>query len=273
MSATTSENAWGSVATVFKPSSHRGLMAIPVEYGAATVAAVKFPEAPTSKKKYIDIACGGGCVVMHAAEILDPNLYEIHATDFSEGMIKQAKENFKDKNLDHIQLQVMNAEDLKFEDNSFDYLTCQFAVNFFPNVKKGFEEMHRVLRPGGVCVVSTWKHSDILGLMLKGYQLTTGTEYDQKKNPLMPTDFSSLSISEEFARNVGFKNVTGEVVERTIEIPSGSIWPIMKNNPVSIIVKANMTEDEKVKYDKVMTELDNQTTALYLSVNIMRAEK
>ena len=45
---------------------------------------------------------------------------------------------------------------LPFEDQSFDVVTCQFGVMFFPDKIQGYQEAHRVLRPGGQLIFSVW---------------------------------------------------------------------------------------------------------------------
>lgn len=42
-----------------------------------------------------------------------------------------------------------NAQQMPFEDNSFDGVTCAFGCRNFQNLDEGLREMYRVLRPGG----------------------------------------------------------------------------------------------------------------------------
>jgi SAM-dependent methyltransferase len=54
--------------------------------------------------------------------------------------------------------QHMNALDLRYEDESFDGVFSSSSVEHFGDVaavRRAFEEMHRVLRPGGVVALST----------------------------------------------------------------------------------------------------------------------
>ncbi|MDN4595404.1 class I SAM-dependent methyltransferase [Polycladomyces subterraneus] len=43
-----------------------------------------------------------------------------------------------------------DAENLPFEEASFDLVTCRFAAHHFPDLKKAVGEIARVLKPGGI---------------------------------------------------------------------------------------------------------------------------
>jgi SAM-dependent methyltransferase len=49
-----------------------------------------------------------------------------------------------------------DAQDLPFEDESFDAVACQFGVMFFPDQTQAFREARRVLKPGGHYHFSVW---------------------------------------------------------------------------------------------------------------------
>src|SRR5690606_31718220 len=49
-----------------------------------------------------------------------------------------------------------SAEELPFEDESFDAVLCQFALMFFTDKVAALEEMARVLKPGGRLAVAVW---------------------------------------------------------------------------------------------------------------------
>lgn len=74
--------------------------------------------------------------------------------DVSEEMIKKAKENNED-----INFEVEDATELSYSDNKFDGVIFSFnGIMLIPgldNRKKAFEEIYRVLKPGGLFIFST----------------------------------------------------------------------------------------------------------------------
>ena len=67
--------------------------------------------------------------------------------DIDKEAIKHAKENFKKSNL---KFKVDDAMKLSFADQSFDVVICAHVYEHVPSDKKLFEEIYRVLKPGGV---------------------------------------------------------------------------------------------------------------------------
>lgn len=101
--------------------------------------------------KILDVATGTADLAI-ALSKLKPSL--IQGIDISDGMLKVGKDKVTARNLDHlIQLMVADAESIPFNDNSFDALTVAFGVRNFEDLSAGLKEMHRVLKPGGLCVV------------------------------------------------------------------------------------------------------------------------
>lgn len=103
----------------------------------------------------LDVGCGQGHWTRILARYLEKKS-EITAVDsdprwYSENL--ELKENLQ--NLGMIfSLKKGDAQDLPFEDNSFDFVTCQTVLIHVPDPQKAIEEMKRVLRPGGtlLCV-------------------------------------------------------------------------------------------------------------------------
>jgi SAM-dependent methyltransferase len=52
--------------------------------------------------------------------------------------------------------QATNAQDLPFDDGSFDVVLCQFGAMFFPDRVRAYSEARRVLRPGGRFILNIW---------------------------------------------------------------------------------------------------------------------
>ena len=55
-----------------------------------------------------------------------------------------------------VEWRTADAQQLPFDDASFDAVVCQFGVMFFPDKAKAFAEARRVLRPGGLFLFNAW---------------------------------------------------------------------------------------------------------------------
>lgn len=76
-----------------------------------------------------------------------PEECSVIGIDNSEGMLEKARE--KAEGLKNVTLLLMDAENLEFPDNSFDYVITTFVLCSIPDPVKALKEMHRVLKPDG----------------------------------------------------------------------------------------------------------------------------
>ena len=74
----------------------------------------------------------------------------ITGIDLSQGMLEIGKAKCQGMPID---LEVGDAENLRFADGTFDRVCVAFGVRNFENLMKGLEEMLRVLKPGGKLVI------------------------------------------------------------------------------------------------------------------------
>ena len=100
----------------------------------------------------LEIAAGTGRVTRHIRKALPPNV-KLTATDISDDMLSIAKRTLIGE---EISFRIADAQNLSFEDNSFDLVICQFGMMFLPDRNKGFREIYRVLKPGGKLMCFTW---------------------------------------------------------------------------------------------------------------------
>ncbi len=106
----------------------------------------------TELRSILEIACGTGRVTKHLVNAL-PADGTLTATDLNPDMIAVAQKMISDP---RIIWQPANAQELPFEDCSFDAVVCQYGVMFFPDKPKAFAEAYRVLNPGGQYLFNCW---------------------------------------------------------------------------------------------------------------------
>ena len=74
---------------------------------------------------------------------------EVTGIDISPDMLKKARTNIRKHNLLNKNVIMMNGEQLKFEDNSFDKVAGMYVVSVTQNPNLLIEEMKRVCKPNG----------------------------------------------------------------------------------------------------------------------------
>lgn len=104
----------------------------------------------------LDIATGGG----HTALKFAPYVEKVVATDITPHMLKKAEEFITGQGVYNVDFRVTDAEDLPFDDNQFDLVTCRIAPHHFPDVSKFVRESARVLKRGGILLVQDHVLSD-----------------------------------------------------------------------------------------------------------------
>ena len=76
--------------------------------------------------------------------------------DISEEYVKKGEKEFKD---DPVKLQVMNAEEMTFQDNQFDTVCISYTIHHLVHIEPVLSEMYRVLKPDG-CFIIQEMYSD-----------------------------------------------------------------------------------------------------------------
>ena len=101
--------------------------------------------------RILETAAGTG-VVTEALHRAVPAA-KIVATDLNQPMLDVAARRAGDE---EVSFQLADAQELPFEDSSFDLVVCQFGVMFFPDKVRGNSEARRVLREGGCYLLVVW---------------------------------------------------------------------------------------------------------------------
>jgi phosphatidylethanolamine/phosphatidyl-N-methylethanolamine N-methyltransferase len=78
---------------------------------------------------------------------------QVTGVDLAPDMLEQAQEKIVRNGWRHLDVMEMDALNLKFPDNSFDYVMAFHVVSVVPDVRRLMAEMLRVSRPGGTVVI------------------------------------------------------------------------------------------------------------------------
>lgn len=104
----------------------------------------RIPEAIRGKE-VLELATGPGLLAKHVA----PAAKRMIATDYSPGMIAEAKKGGSPANLT---FELADAMALPYADDSFDAVLIANALHIVPDPERVLREIDRVLRPGGVLI-------------------------------------------------------------------------------------------------------------------------
>jgi SAM-dependent methyltransferase len=100
-------------------------------------------------RRVLELAAGTGALT--SALLAAVPTASVVATDLNEAMV--ATGSVREPRADWRQA---DAQELPFEDGSFDLVLCQFGVMFFPDRPAAYAEVRRVLAPQGRFLFSSW---------------------------------------------------------------------------------------------------------------------
>jgi len=107
-------------------------------------------------QRVLDVGCGSG--VLTAALVDRLGEASVAAVDPSSSFVATVREQFPD-----VDVRLASAEDLPFDDASFDAVLAQLVVHFMNDPIGGIAEMARTAVPGGTVAASVWDHADDKG--------------------------------------------------------------------------------------------------------------
>src|ERR671919_1376041 len=113
-------------------------------------------------QRVLDVACGTGNTALSAGR----RFCEAVGVDFVPALIERARERAAAERLPTT-FEVADAENLPFEDASFDVVLSIFGSMFAPDQERAAAELVRVCRPGGRIGLANWTPEGFVGQMLR----------------------------------------------------------------------------------------------------------
>jgi SAM-dependent methyltransferase len=105
-------------------------------------------------QQHLDIASGTGEPGLSIASLSPKG--RVVLTDLAPEMLEVAARRADELSLAHVETRVCSADDLPFDDATFDTVSVRFGYMFFPDVAKATAEFVRVLKPAGRVCSSVW---------------------------------------------------------------------------------------------------------------------
>lgn len=104
--------------------------------------------------RYLDIASGTGEPGLSIAKLAPKG--RVVLTDLAPEMLDVAARRARAQGLANVETKPCSADDLPFDDATFDGVSVRFGYMFFPDMAKATAELARVLKPGGRLCASVW---------------------------------------------------------------------------------------------------------------------
>ena len=164
--------------------------------------------------KVLDVATGTGDVAFAIKKKYKCN---VTGLDLSINMLNKAKEKSKKYNISDLDFIEGDAENLPFDDNSFDKVVISYGLRNLGNVERGLSEFHRVLKPNGSLGILEFLHpkSTLAAKLFKFYfnnilPRVASLFSSSKAYRYLPESVEYFLSSEELEKlinDAGFKSV------------------------------------------------------------------
>jgi SAM-dependent methyltransferase len=115
--------------------------------------------------KVLDVACGTGNTAIPAARAGA----SVTGVDIATNLLEQAGKRAAAEGV-NIRFEEGDAEDLPYDDGSFDVVVSMFGAMFAPRPELVAAELLRVCRPGGVIAMANWTPQGFVG---KSFQISS----------------------------------------------------------------------------------------------------
>jgi len=141
-----------------------------------------------------------------------PTHCNVTGVDLAPDMLARARQKIEDNGWDHLKVMEMNALDLKFPDNTFDFVMAFHVVTVVPDPVQMIAEAKRVCKPSGKIAIVNHFTSDVpvLGSLTKAMDPLTrwlGWRTDLQLKP--------------------FIAATGLTVEKVYKINKNSLYTVV----------------------------------------------
>jgi len=137
----TVQKQFGTVAEAYLTST--------VHSQGSDLAAIADKVKNTSGAKLLDLGCGAG----HVSFAIAPYVESAIACDLSREMIDVVDKEVKRRELGNISTRQGRAEELPFEDASFDWVCTRYSAHHWTEIRTALREARRVLKRGGTLVI------------------------------------------------------------------------------------------------------------------------
>lgn len=216
-----------------------------------------------SGERFLDVAAGPGGLSLPAARLGA----KVLAADWSPVMIERFEARVRNEGLSHAEGRVMDAHDLKIEDDTFDVTGSQFGVSLVRDQPLALREMVRVTEPGGRVLLIAYGSPDefeTLQLFIAALQAVV-PDFEGLPDDPPPLDFQ-MADPEVMRQRLTDAGLRGVVVHTTheerVEFRSGQqLWDwALNSNPIVGMIVSDLTEEQQATMRQVLDGMLRERT-------------
>jgi SAM-dependent methyltransferase len=201
----------------------------------------------TDHQHHLDIAAGTGEPGLTIARLSPKG--RVVLTDLAAEMLDVAARRARAQGVANIETKVCSADDLPFDDATFDSVSVRFGYMFFPDMVRATTEFARVLKPGGRVCASVWvKPEENSWTAIAMQAIATETEVTPP-DPDAPNMFRCAAPGYVSAlyEGAGLRSVAEWDVDLALVTRSPAQYWEMISEHVSLVVAALQQVDEPAR--------------------------
>ena len=210
---------------------------------------------PKPGARCLDVANSTGNVTIGLADRVAPGGSAV-GIDLADGMLEYARRKARARKIKNIEFKKMDAQNLEFDDNSFDVVTCSLALFYFHDIPGALREMLRVLKPGGTLGITTADPQNAFSPLSEAYMEKLRKAAAQLGvDPPTYSELAALTRKNEGLKKLieeaGFKEIEMQEVEIPVSFSNPNDW--WKNGRGSTwgdFVLADMPEDAREEFKR-----------------------
>lgn len=159
--------------------------------------------------KVLELGCGNALLWKENSYRLPDG--QIVLSDISEGMLKAAKTNLEDLN-GLFEFKLINAEEIPYEDETFDVVIANNMLYHVPNLDKALAEINRVLTSEGILYAATFSVENMKELNYLLMDYNPRSSYTFNRDALIFGLENGSQRLGKFFRNINLKRYNDSLV-------------------------------------------------------------
>lgn len=181
-------------------------------------------------EKVLDAGCGTGIIGRLAFKEVGEG-GSVTGQDLNPGMLAVARSITKDL---PIAWQECSTENMPFENETFDAVICQMALQFMENRHDALQEMHRVLVAGGRLVLNVpGPAGEPFAILAEEMKRTIGEEAGKFVDHVFV--LNDIDEIRELVQNAGFNRVEVQASTKMLSLPAPKdfLWQYIYSTPLA----------------------------------------